>query len=107
MLPRTPQEVELYRGRADDTASYADARITERGDLEVSAADVGQRPREFWGFNDYEWEVRVSPARKDEVLLALLEAVYGGNSRAVDAFAEFLDARGIPYDFDTWRSDPA
>ncbi|GAI24511.1 unnamed protein product, partial [marine sediment metagenome] len=39
---------------------------------------------------------------KDDVLLALMEKLYGGNASAVSDFREFLKSRGIPNEFDTW-----
>jgi len=44
----------------------------------------------------------VPSEHKDDVLLALLEKLYGGNGSAVSDFLGFLKSRGIPNEFDTW-----
>jgi len=44
----------------------------------------------------------VRAEHKDDLLLALLEKLYGGNASAVTDFREFLKSRGIHSEFDTW-----
>jgi len=95
------KEVSLYEQRGE-TSRFIDAEINEDGDLVVSGQDVGKAPREFWGDADYEFWVHVPSEHKDDVLLALMERVFGGNASAVSDFRGFLKSRGIPNEFDTW-----
>jgi hypothetical protein len=95
------KSVSLYEQRGE-TSRFIDAEINKEGDLVVSGQDVGKAPREFWGDSDYEFWVHVRSEHKDDVLLALMEKLYGGNGSAVTDFREFLKSRGIPNEFDTW-----
>lgn len=95
------KSVSLYEQRGE-TSRFIDAEINKEGDLVVSGQDVGKAPREFWGDADYEFWVHVRSEHKDDVLLALMEKLYGGNGSAVSDFREFLKSRGIPNEFDTW-----
>jgi len=95
------KSVSLYEQRGE-TSRFIDAEIVESGDLVVSGQDVGKAPREFWGDADYEFWVFVPSGHKDDVLLALMERLYGGNASAVSDFRNPLKSRGIPNEFDTW-----
>jgi hypothetical protein len=95
------KSVSLYQQRGE-TSRFIDASINKDGDLVVSGQDVGKAPREFWGDADYEFWVHVRSEHKDDVLLALMEKLYGGSASAVTDFREFLKSRGIPNEFDTW-----
>ena len=95
------KKVSLYEQRGE-TSRFIDASINKDGDLIVSGQDVGKAPREFWGDADYEFWVHVRNEHKDDVLLALMERLYGGNASAVTDFREFLKSRDILNEFDTW-----
>jgi len=95
------KSVSLYEQRGE-TSRFIDAEIDEDGDLTVSGQDVGKAPREFWGDADYEFRVHVRSEHKDDLLLALIEKLYGRNASAVTDFRDFLKSRGIPNEFDTW-----
>ena len=95
------KSVSLYEQRGE-TSRFIDAEINKDGDLVVSGQDVGKAPREFWGDADYEFWVYVPSEHKDDVLLALMEKLYGGNGSAVSDFRDLLKSRGIPNEFDTW-----
>jgi len=58
--------------------------------------------QKFSGHDDYEYDVIVKPEQKDTLLLALLADRFDGDSCASSHFMQYLDAKGIPYDFDTW-----
>ncbi len=88
-----------YRGK---TSIFIDAEIKDDGSLVVSGQDIGDAPKEHFGDSDYEYWAVVSEDLKDRVLLALLEEVFGGNSKAVSAFTDLMKSKGIPYKFDTW-----
>lgn len=95
------QSVRLYENRGE-TSMFIDALITDAGDLQIFGQDVGKAPKEFWGDADYEYWVTVPSEHKDRVLLALIERVFGGRSRAVSEFQDFLNSKGIPCEFGNW-----
>ena len=84
------------------TSSTTDAKIMPDGSLQVSGYDIGVAAQDFVGHDDYEYDVIVKPEHKDALLLALLADRFGGDPRASSHFQAYLDAKGIPYDFDTW-----
>jgi hypothetical protein len=96
-----PLRVRLCESRGS-TSVFIDAEITDDGSLQLSGQDVGEAPAKWWGDDDYEYWVHVRPENKDRVLLALLEKLYAGNSRADTEFADLLKAKGIPYEFDSY-----
>jgi hypothetical protein len=75
------------KGGASD---YVDAVIGEDGDLRVE--------RNSFGPGDYETEVTVLVKKddKDALLLALLEALYVGNTSALEDLEALAAAKGIP-----------
>lgn len=96
-----PLWISLFEERGE-TSRFVHAEITDKGDLVLSAEDVGKAPLEHWGDEDYEFWTYVRKEHKDQVLMALIEAQYGGHFHAVDEFRDFLRARGIPCEFDSW-----
>jgi hypothetical protein len=94
-------KVKLYEERGR-TSRFIDAEIDEAGDLILSAQDVGEVPRKYWGDGDYEFWVLVKGEHKDRLLLALIEQLYGGRAFAVDDTRELLRAKGIPHEFGSW-----
>ena len=97
----TTKKVQLFEEKGE-ISRYIDAEIRRNGDLVLSGQDVGRLPKEFWGDSDYEWWVSVSADEKDDVLLALLETLYGGDGSAIEEFRKLLDAHGIPSQFDSY-----
>ena len=96
-----PLRVKLFEYRGD-TSVFIDAEIKEDGNLVVSGQDIGEAPKRHFGDSDYEYWAVISKEYKDRVLLALMEEVFSGNSKAVSAFVDLMKAKGIPYEFDTW-----
>ncbi len=96
-----PKRIRLYEERGGTSRSI-EAEIVEGGDLLVVRQDVGKASREWWGDGDYEFWVSVASERIDDVLLALLGRLYGGSPLAVDDFREFLESRGVSFEFATW-----
>jgi hypothetical protein len=84
------------------TSIYIDVEITEEGDLLFSGQDIGETPKEFFGDSDYEYWLRVKAEDKDELLLALIEKFYSGNTRVISQLREYLNARGIASEFDSY-----
>ena len=84
------------------TSIYIDVEITAEGDLLLSGQDIGQAPKEFFGDSDYEYWLLLKAEEKDRVLLALIEKLYAGNTRTVSELREYLNARGIPNEFDSY-----
>lgn len=99
--PAHPKSVRLYQ-REGATASTTDAKIMPDGSLQVSGYDIGEAAQAFAGHDDYEYDVTVKPEQKDALLLALLADRLGGDPCASSQFRQYLDAKAIPYDFDTW-----
>ncbi len=92
---------QLYEQRGK-TSRFIHATVEPNGDLVLSGQDLGDGPQQFWGDDEYEFWVTVSAEHKDAVLLALLEARFGGDPAAVDTFRAFLTEYGIPGKFETW-----
>ena len=96
-----PKRIQLYEERGE-TSRFIDVEIEKDGDLVLCGQDVGKAPLEWWGDSDYEFWVTVSSEHKDDLLLALVDRLYGGNSSAVDELRDFLAPRGIDFEFGTW-----
>ena len=84
------------------TSIYIDVEITDEGDLLFSGQDIGKAPEEFFGDSDYEYWLLVKAAQKDQLLLAPIERFYSGNTRVISELREFLNARGIANEFDSY-----
>lgn len=84
------------------TSIYIDVEITEEGDLLFSGQDIGHAPMEAFGDSDYEYWLLVKAEHKDQVLLALLEKFYSSNTRVISELREYLNAKGIPNEFDSY-----
>jgi hypothetical protein len=98
-LPKEkPRKVKLFEERGL-TSRFVYAEITDNGDLLISAQDVGELPEQMYGDSDYEWWVFIKAKDKDWVLLALMEAQFGGHFHASDEFRDWVKAIGIPYEF--------
>lgn len=84
----------LYDGElSPGTHGHADASVSERGDVVMSAQDVGAGPSEFWGDSDYEWWVTVKAAQVAKLLRHLREEMPSSGDEDV------LSLIGIPYEF--------
>jgi len=95
------RRIKLYESEGK-TSIYIDAEIRGNGDLQLSGQDVGEGPREFFGDSDYEYWLTVSKEHKDDVLLLLIEKLYGGSSSAVSKFRGLLESKGIPCEFHSY-----
>jgi hypothetical protein len=84
------------------TSRFIHARIENNGNLVVEGQDVGEEPLKWFDDEDYEFFVTVREEDKDQVLLALIQKVFGGKFRAVDDFREFLEEKGVPFGWMTW-----
>ena len=100
-LQSSRKRAQLYEEEGEDSR-YLHAEIREDGDLVLSGQDLGKTAREFWGDSDYEWWVTVSSSDKDDVLLALLDKIYGGKSSAIEEFRDLLEAHGIKSEFSSY-----
>ena len=96
--PKMARRIKLYESRGK-TDIYIDAEIRGNGDIQLSGQDLGEGPREFFGDSDYEYWLTVSKEYKDDVLLLLIEKLYGGSSTAVSRFRGLLESKGIPCEF--------
>jgi hypothetical protein len=84
------------------TSIYIDVEITEEGDLLFSGQDIGKASEEFFGDSDYEYWLLIKAAQKDQVLLALIERFYSGNTRVISELRDFLNTKGIANEFDSY-----
>ena len=84
------------------TSRFIHARIEDNGNLVVEGQDVGAAPLKWFDDEDYEFIVTVREEDKDQVLLALIQKLFGGQFRAVDDFREFLEEKGVPFGWMTW-----
>ena len=99
--PEMTRRIKLYESRGK-TSIFIEAEIEKSGDLQLSGQDVGEAPNKFWGDGDYEYWLKVSKEHKDDLLLLLIEKIYGGNSFVISEFKEMLESRGIPYKFHSY-----
>jgi hypothetical protein len=95
------RRIKLYES-IGKTSIYIDAEIRGNGDLQLSGQDVGEGPRKFFGDSDYEYSLTVSKEHKDDLLLLLIEKLYGGSSSAVSKFRGLLESKGIPCEFHSY-----
>ena len=79
------------------TSIHIDVRIEDNGDLLFSGQDIGEAPEEILGDSDYEYWLKVSAAKKDQLLLALIEKLYRGNASVVAEFRELLESKNIQF----------
>jgi hypothetical protein len=86
--------VQLVRGRVGELYRSIHAEITDDGDLHVTGQDFGPGAS-MTGADEEEFIAAVDKQDKDRLLLALLERLYGGNTRAVYDFARFASSKGI------------
>ena len=95
------RRIKLYESKGE-TSIYIDAEVKGNGDLQLSGQDVGEAPSMFYGDSDYEYWLTVSKEHKDDVLLLLLEKMYGGKPSVISEFRELLESSGIPCKFNSW-----
>ena len=91
----------IYEHRGD-TSIFIDVEIDENGSVVFSGQDVGEAPMKFYGDSDYEYWYIVPPDQKDNLLLSLIEKVFGGNPDAFNMFSEFLIEHGIKYEYGSY-----
>ena len=96
-----PRRIKLYESRGK-TSVFIEAEIKKGGDLLLSGQDLGEAPQKHWGDSDYEYWLTVPKEHKDDVLLLLLEKLYGGNASVISEFRELLESSGIPCKFDSY-----
>ncbi len=98
--------MELYR-QEGETARRVRVYVDSSGDLVLGSQDFpGPALRPFTGgAGEYEYDVRVTAAEKDRLLLALIAEQYQGSQDAVEEFRRFCESRGIPCRFSVWGSD--
>jgi hypothetical protein len=126
---RREKKVKLVASRGE-TSVFIDAEIDEQGSLVVSGQDIGKAPKDWFGHDAYEYWLVVAASEKDRVLsillgqlaggeqlrpasnasqdekdwalLSVIEKMYGGDQRVIEALSELLKANGISYKFSTY-----
>ena len=81
------------------TSIYIDADINDEGDLLFSGQDIGDAPRKAFGDSDYEYWLMIRAPHKDQLLLALIEKIYSGNTKLISEIKDYLESKGIPCQF--------
>ena len=92
------QSVKLVN-QGGSTSIHIQARIEESGNLVISGQDIGDAPEEFFGDLDYEYWLTVPAAEKDQLLLALIEKHYAGDSSVVSKLRDLMKEKHIPCTF--------
>jgi hypothetical protein len=90
--------MQLYKDEGEDFRSLT-AEIKDDGSVVLSGYDLGPICKAWWDNDDYEFWVTVQPEHKDQLLLALIQQVFGGRSSGVDDFRDFCNAKGVPCSF--------
>ena len=70
--------------------------------MRFSGQDIGEAPEQIFGKDDYEYWLTVPAAEKDQLLLALIEKIYKGDTTVVSEMKALLEERNIPHDFQTY-----
>lgn len=89
-----PHPVELVRIEGD-TSVFIEAKIDPKGALEISGQEFGAAPSAVFGSSEYEYFLTVHAKDKDALLLALLEALYKNDPRAVSRLEELAASKKI------------
>ena len=84
------------------TSIYISVEITDDGDLLFSGQDLGEAPQKAFGDSDYEYWLTIKATDKDQVLLALIEKHYSGNTTLISELMEYLKSKEIAYEFHTY-----
>jgi len=90
--------IQLVRQKGS-TSIYIDVNIEDNGDLRFSGQDIGDAPEEFFGDLDYEYWLTVPAVEKDQLLLALIEKHYTGNTTVISDLRELMESKQIPCKF--------
>ena len=86
--------VDLVVGGAGDYSISVYVAIASNGDLHVTRLSSGRGASQS-GADESEYIAAIDEGDKDRLLLALLEAQYGGNDKAQDEIAKFAEGKGI------------
>jgi hypothetical protein len=84
------------------TSIYISVQITDDGDLLFSGQDLGEAPQKVFGDSDYEYWLTIKATDKDQVLLALIEKHYSGNTTLISELMEYLKSKEITYEFHSY-----
>lgn len=86
--------VDLASGRIGAVSVTVHAEIVGNGDLHVTRQDFGPRAS-MTGADEAEKVVAIDQRDKDRLLLALLEAQFGGHTDAQDQIVAYAASKGI------------
>jgi hypothetical protein len=79
-----------------ESSRFIDAYIGKFGDIGLFVQDLGKSTEGITGKSEYEYATYVSETHKDEVIIALLEALYKGNESAAEDFKKLMEENNIP-----------
>jgi hypothetical protein len=86
----------------EPTLTQIYAEIADNGDLLLSGQDIGEAVEAAFYHSDYEYFLRIPAANKDDVLLALIQTQYSGNTHVISELKQYLESRSVPCEFETW-----
>jgi hypothetical protein len=94
--------IEIARQKQVGMDIFIRVLLREDGGVRFEGQDIGDRVKEIWGDDDYEyWDV--SAPEIGRLLLLLLKEKYNSNIQAVEEFRGFCESNGIAHQFSTWR----
>ena len=95
----------LQTERAGETHTSCSASITREGSFKIGCYDYGGAPKEFFGFEDYEYEITVEAQHIPARLLHVVEAWLKGDEKAEEKITAILKEKNIPYRDWQWMTD--
>ncbi len=94
--------IPIARHEGPDITISIHAQLKSDGGLRLEGGDVGERVKEFWGDDDYEYWVDVPASALGRLLLVLLKEKYDGDLQAVSKFRTLCESNAIAHDFSNW-----
>ncbi len=107
------QEVILCESKQPQVSIYVSASLNADGGLTLSGYDIGEAVEAFWGDDDYEYWLRISPAETEKLFelicadnpesdpLDVLQEKFHGEG-AFSSIREFCEQHGIEARFDSY-----
>jgi hypothetical protein len=84
-------------------ATIVDADFLEDGTLRVSGVDYGAAVEGFWGDDDYEYWMDVTPEDSKQLFLLILKEAFNSDMKLTFGhLKEICKANGIDPKFDYW-----
>lgn len=98
----TEDSVKIARREEPGITISIHARLNSDGSLRLEGGDIGERVKELWGDDDYEYWVDVPASEVGRLLLLLLKEKYDGDLQAVSNFKTLCESNAIAHSFFSW-----